>query len=60
MDWNTPKTGTGATRLYTSPRPQTPGRGFSSRDAPADVSAERIGEGYRLFQNSKNERETSK
>ena len=58
MNWNTPKTGTGVIRLYTSLRSQTPGRGFSSRDAPADVPAERIGEGYRSSK-SKNEREIS-
>jgi len=58
MDWYTPKTGTGVICLYTSPRPQTPGRGFRSRDAPADVPAERIGEGYRSSK-SKNEREIS-
>jgi len=55
MDWSIEKTGTGVIRLYTSPRPQTPGQGFSSRDAPA----ERVGVGYRSFQNSKNEREIS-
>jgi len=54
MNWYTLKSGTGVIRLYTSLRLQTPGRGFSSRDAPA----ERIGEGYRLSK-SKNEREIS-